>query len=581
MKVNYTVEKNAQILIKLLKEHNIKKIIISPGSTNICFAASVQQDDFFELYSVVDERSAGYMACGLAAESNEPVVISCTGATASRNYMPALTEAFYRKLPILAVTSTQSRERVGHNIPQVLDRSTEPKDILKMSVYIPTITNEESEWSSVVKINNALLELVHKGKGPVHIDLETMYNTDFSATSLPDFRKIDRIIFNDDFPIISCEKTAIFVGAHTKWSDKLTKVVDMFCKKYNAVVLCDHTSNYWGEYRILPNVLCVQRAYKADCINLGILIHIGEISGAYMQLSPKEVWRVHPDGEVKDTYKKMRYVFEMDEYEFFNKYLTFENQASSGDLYFNSWKKECSTILDKIPELPFSNAWIASQSASKIPSNSSIHFGILNSLRTWNYFELTENTLGFCNTGGFGIDGCVSSLIGASLADRNKLYFGVVGDLAFFYDMNSIGNRHVGNNIRLIVVNNGKGNEFRNYGNWGAPLGDFADEYISAARHFGNKSNVLLKHFAEDLGFTYLSASTKEEYINYMEYFFSPKAYENSIFFEVFTETESESKSLEMIINLYKNPSSVTKNLVKNVLGESSVSSLKRILKLD
>lgn len=103
MEKYYTSERNAQIVIALLKANNIRKIIVSPGATNITFVASIQQDPYFEIYSSVDERSAAYMACGLAAESGEPVVLSCTGATASRNYLPGLTEAFYRKLPVLAI----------------------------------------------------------------------------------------------------------------------------------------------------------------------------------------------------------------------------------------------------------------------------------------------------------------------------------------------------------------------------------------------------------------------------------------------------------------------------------------------
>lgn len=87
MNTFYTAEKNAQILIQLMKEHGIRKVVASPGSTNICFVASIQQDPFFEIYSSVDERSAAYIACGLSAESGEPVAISCTGATASRNYI--------------------------------------------------------------------------------------------------------------------------------------------------------------------------------------------------------------------------------------------------------------------------------------------------------------------------------------------------------------------------------------------------------------------------------------------------------------------------------------------------------------
>lgn len=84
----YTNERNAQILISLLKQYNIKKIIASPGSSNKGFVGSVQQDPWFEMYSCVDERSAAYLACGLSAETKEPVVLTCTGATASRNYLP-------------------------------------------------------------------------------------------------------------------------------------------------------------------------------------------------------------------------------------------------------------------------------------------------------------------------------------------------------------------------------------------------------------------------------------------------------------------------------------------------------------
>src|SRR5690554_3120608 len=136
MATYYTDEKNTQIVIALLKENGIRKVVASPGATNVAFVGSIQNDPYFEMYSSVDERSAAYIACGLSAESGEPVVLSCTGATASRNYLPGLTEAFYRKLPVLAITSTQSVSRVGHHIAQVIDRSTIPNDVAKYSVTL-------------------------------------------------------------------------------------------------------------------------------------------------------------------------------------------------------------------------------------------------------------------------------------------------------------------------------------------------------------------------------------------------------------------------------------------------------------
>ena len=104
MNFHNTSERNIQIVLYLLKAHGIKKVVASPGATDVSLVASMQHDPYFEMYSCLDERSAAYMACGMAAESGEPVMITCTGATSSRNYMPALTEAYYRHLPILAVT---------------------------------------------------------------------------------------------------------------------------------------------------------------------------------------------------------------------------------------------------------------------------------------------------------------------------------------------------------------------------------------------------------------------------------------------------------------------------------------------
>lgn len=131
----YSAERNVQILVSLLKQHGIKKIIASPGTTNMPFVASVQYDKWFDVISCVDERSAAYMACGLAAESGEPVVITCTGATASRDYFPAITEAHYRKLPVLAITGAREVDTYGHLNPQTINRLSHPQDTYVCSIF--------------------------------------------------------------------------------------------------------------------------------------------------------------------------------------------------------------------------------------------------------------------------------------------------------------------------------------------------------------------------------------------------------------------------------------------------------------
>ena len=180
----YTDEKNAQIVLALLKAHGIRKIITSPGTTNIPITGSALSDPFFEVYSAPDERSAAYLACGLSCESGEPVALSCTGATASRNYLPGLTEAWYRKLPVIAITSTPSLMDVGHLLPQCIDRSVAEKNVVKMSVSLPPVKDSADFWDCEIKVNAALLESRRAGGGPVHMDLATSDTSTFNRPGI-------------------------------------------------------------------------------------------------------------------------------------------------------------------------------------------------------------------------------------------------------------------------------------------------------------------------------------------------------------------------------------------------------------
>lgn len=580
MSLYYTKERNTQMLLSLMKAHGVKKVIASPGTTNVAFVGSIQQDPYFELYSSVDERSAAYMACGMAAESGEPVALTCTGATASRNYVPGLTEAFYRKLPVLAVTSAQHIGRVGQNIPQVIDRSSPMPDIVRCSVQIPAIHDSEDEWACNVLLNKALLELRHRGGGPVHINLTTEYTRDFSIKSLPDTRVIRRITCQDPMPALPGGPVGIFVGAHKPWTAEETGLVERFCEQHNAVVLCDHTSNYPGRYGLWPSILTSQDALEVPLKEFDLLIDLGDVSGAYMDLRPRQVWRVNPDGEVRDTFRKLTCVFEMEESEFFRRCTAEEGPADTSR--YEAWRREIARMRGRIAELPFSNIWVAQQTISRLPEGSRLHLGILNSLRSWNFFEKDGGISASSNTGGFGIDGCVSSLLGASLASPDRLFFGVVGDLAFFYDLNAIGNRHVGANVRILLVNNGKGTEFRNYNHIASQFGEAADRYIAAAGHYGNQSSTLVRHYAGDLGFQYLCAATKEEYLAQLETFVSPERTERPMLLEVFTDSAAESEALKTMRTLEVSKKTeviqTAKSMVKDAVGEKGAAFLKKMI---
>ena len=329
----------------------------------------------------------------------------------------------------------------------------------------------------------------------------------------------------------------------------------------------------------MPALVASQDNYSSPLCSVDLLIHLGDISGAYLPINSNSTWRINPDGRICDTFRNLKYVFEMEEINFFKYYVEDTTLKNKENKFLQEWNNEYKEIYDNIPELPFSNPWIAKQTISKLPENSILHLGILNTLRSWNYFETPKTVLGYANTGGFGIDGNTSSLIGASLGDPNKLYFGVVGDLSFFYDMNSIGNHHVGKNLRLMVINNGKGAEFRIYNHPADKFGEKADDYMAAARHYGNKSPQLIKHYAEDLGFRYLCANNKEEYLKNIKVFIADSITDKPILFEVFTDAKDESDSHKIIRNIKVSKKGEIKKIIKNMLGEKRIKTMKKIIK--
>lgn len=576
----YTNERNVQIVIALLKAHGIHRVIASPGTTNMTFVVSIENDPWFQMWSSVDERSAAYLACGMAAETGEPVVISCTGATASRNYMPGLTEAYYRKLPVLAITSTRGNHQVGHLIDQQIDRRKLPNDIAMESVTIPMVKDKEDERFCEIETNKAILALKLNGGGPAHINLYTKYSQDFSVTEIPHVNAIYRhTIFDKKLPDIPKNgRIVIFVGSHANFSERLTAAVDKFCATYDSVVLCDHTSGYRGKYEIHYQIVCGQKQWHSPLANANLCIHIGEVSGNQFNVYAAHTWRVSPDGALRDTFGNLRRVFMMPEDEFFERYA--EDDASYTEL-LEVMTAEVENVKEKLPELPFSNIWMAQQMYNKLPENCELHFGILHSLRAWNFFKLPAGIQAKCNVGGFGIDGGLSTMIGASFVQPEKVFIGVFGDLAFFYDLNVIGNRHVGNNVRILLINNGKGNEFRNYNHPCYFLGEEADLYVAAAGHYGNMSNKLVKDYATDLGYEYLAASNKDEFNAVVDKFLTSEVVGKPMILEVFTQTEDESNALEHILNVILDPKLTIKNTIKqtakNILGKSGYEIVRKI----
>jgi len=571
----YTISKNAQIVLVLLKAHNIRHIVINPGTTNMPIVTGVQKDPFFTCYSIVDERSAMYFAIGLHLQTGERIAICCTSAQATRNYIPGLTEAFYKHTPILAITTSKLPHQVGQEYMQGPNQTSLPIDSVKQTFACPYVVTKNDEIYCARLVNEAILEITHRTHGPVQINLPMSDGElgKYHEPKLPEVKIINRYMHWNRWDIsLKNKKIMLVIGEHRPFTESQKSAIEAFCESYNVFVYTNHLSNYHGKYSINANLL-VATSMPFDDYKPDVLLTIGGQTGDYPVFGRLasgdwnifEHWRIAADGNIVDTYNKLTKVFECPEELFFERLTTNEKSEHS---YYKQWEQLQKTKI--IPEnLPFSNAYLAQQLHRDIPKGSDLNLAILNSLRNWSFFPLDKSITCYSNVAAFGIDGCTSVMIGQSVA-TDKLCFLVTGDLAFFYDMNALGIRHIKNNVRILLVNNACGTEFKLYAHPNYQFGKDGDVYVAAAGHNGSA-----KGWAEDTGFKYLRASSKEEFLQHKREFLSES--EKSIVFEVFTNHEEESEALKMIMEANKTATDKVKNVVKNILPTEVLSMMKKI----
>ncbi len=492
------------ITVELLKKHGIRHIVISPGATNLFFVNAVQNDPAFNCYSVVDERSAIYFAIGLYLQTGEIVAASCTSAQATRNYIPGLTEAFYKRVPILAITMEKHIRFIGQEYMQAPHQMSLPDDSVKMSYELPYISDVNDEYHCIRLVNEAILKTKEMSYGPVQLCIP---NLDFEICEKhPEIRTISRY-YNEDCHSVDLnnKKVLVVIGEHRPFAKDDITAISKFAITHNCVIYANHLSNYHGEYVLHANMALTTlsinefaKEYAPD-----VIISIGGQTGdypLYLLLSKPEVkaehWRVSEDGQIIDTYDKLNKVFSVSIKTFFNSVPENSNVDHS---YYEKFRQLCLRMNTDV-DVPLSNVFLAQTLHSELPKDSIIQFSILNSLRVWNMFSLDPSIQCYSNVGAFGIDGGMSTLIGQSIV-TDKMCYMIIGDLAFFYDMNALGIRHIKNNLKIIVINNNGGVEFK--------LNDYdhtdIDRFTAAANHFKNA-----KGWAETCGFQYIEVRSKE-----------------------------------------------------------------------
>ncbi|MCH4056723.1 MAG: 2-succinyl-5-enolpyruvyl-6-hydroxy-3-cyclohexene-1-carboxylic-acid synthase [Lactobacillaceae bacterium] len=552
----YTELKSYQYIIALLKKYGISHCVLSAGSRNVPFVHSIEEDPYFHCYSVVDERSAGYFALGLAQEIGEPVVISCTSSTATANYWPPVAEAFYQGVPLIVLTSDRDPEMLGQWEDQMIDQVGMYDRHVRKSINLPIIHDHDDELYCQRILNEALLELDHHGKGPVHINVPMKsYNNSFNIKELPYVRKIDRLTLEDDQSkwnekiqqLKNAKRILVTCGQSPLFDQELEEKLSDFFKHFNAAISVEYMSNIQVRDSLNLNV-CMDARYatknKVKQLLPDIVISFGGniFSGIKEQLrkfnGSFEHWLIQDDGRIIDLYKSLTTVFECTPNYFFKMAVSNTNNSDCNDLnYFKLVKNYVDSV--RLPEFPYSHVYAIQQVVEKIPANSILHLSINDSIRIANFFKLNDRVRVFANIGTHGIDGCLSTFLGQAYATSKEAYL-VIGDLSFFYDMNAMRIRHIKNNAHILMINNQGGSEFYFNKMWK----DTASDLHTTARH-----HTKAEGWVKSNDFIYLSAHDKASFQKALIQFMRTDL-DKPVFFEVFTEMKADSDTIYNFFDL-------------------------------
>lgn len=536
--------KNIRLLATLFRDYGVKHIVLSPGGRDVPIIRMFENNaNSFILHRVTDERSAAYYGMGIATQLRQPVACVCTSGTAASNFLPAVTEAYYTGIPLIVVTADRYSVYLNHGEDQTIPQKGIYSDVVKMEITLPESDGWRSDYQARRDISTCILETTHNGMGPVHINVP-VDNISVGANSPKEYWQllpfiyphILRTSFNDGTHAMlrwvdalkKSNRILVVYGQNVKPSDKQKRNIEAFASKYNCVLVTDTISNLNSKYSLMPHNMLQsisQNEFNNE-LSPDILITVG---GKRLMNDPLTFkvrgglgnirhWDVTPDGKVKDFYFRLTSVIEATQDYFFEWFAENAGDIHNNGAYYENWR--ALTEKYETPKIEkFNSLYVQSKFLPAIPSNSILHLGVGQSFIECRRFNIDSSVEVYCNMGTNGIDGCTSTFMGQCAVVDDKLCFLLVGDLSFFYDMNSIWNKPLKKNMRILMVNNNGTGLLRGHN----------------LQAVSSVHNTVAEGWVRSTGFEYMSAHSKKEYDDKLKYFLSNKP-DKAVFFEVFCE---------------------------------------------
>lgn len=526
-----------KLLLAKLRDYGVTEIVLSPGGRDVVLGRAFENNQqHFNIHYVLDERSAGYYAMGIANKTQKTTAVVVTSGTAASNLAPAMAEAYYMNLPLLAITADRYPEYHGIGEDQTIEQANMFEPMVRKSVNLTVAKGGLNDLFINRLISDAILNTQY---GPAHINMSFNSLPTLApikaAYELPRVKHIKRIsaLAGDKAwkeyadALLKSKKIMLLYRQHYKPSDAQLDAINKFAQRYNVVIVADWLSNIYGPHVVHP-FAALKSMSQADfnkSLLPDIVISVGTKNVMNHPINFKlrsaptfRHWDVEPHGELKDLYFKLTSVLQVDKDWFFSKFSELGQGHQNDGSYLNAWKAAEEKATPHARK-EYGNEFIVQQLMEKMPEKSLFHIGVGSAFMLTHSVNTVPNKEFevFLNMGTNGIDGSASAFMGQVAADKSeRLKFLLIGDVSFFYDMNSVWNKDLTGNTRILLVNNNGSSLLRHYGSKG-----------SSAPH-----TAVAEGWVKSVGFTYMSALNKKEFETNLQRFVSSE--DKPLFFEVF-----------------------------------------------
>lgn len=526
-------------IAEICAQKGVLEVVISPGSRSAALTLAFARHPKIKTTVIPDERVAGFVALGMAQQSNNTVALVCTSGSAAYNFAPAVVEAFFQEIPLLVFTADRPTEWVGQQDGQTMFQNELYGKHVKKSYQLPAdYTHLDAVWQIERVVNEAINLSKCNTRGPVHINVpirEPFYPS-----------KDEKFEYNQNVRIIEQIETQSVLSVETWhqlqniWEDcdkiliaagqmppniELWQILKQLSEEMDVVVLGDCTSNIPDDEAFIRHhdvLLGSKNETLFEELKPELLITIGNsfLSKNFKQFvrknKPKFHWHIKNTNEIIDSLQSVTTSVPVESTYFFRKlwedldYQKFVqneefNQIQSG--YKLRWKKENYAVLNKLniflnQEERWSDFVIIREILDQIPPNSILHLANSMSVRYVNLLGTQNGITIRSNRGVSGIDGCTSTTLGAAKQTLKPVFL-LTGDVAFFYDRNALWNTQIPDNLVIILLNNAGGNIFR--------LIDGPSTQPELEAYFETKHQTNAKCTCEDAGITYFSIKAYEK----------------------------------------------------------------------